>query len=123
MPRFALERFHDVHLSSPLQNAVVDRASFAAVGVVVAEPASCFAFGGIAREMLALHEVLDASLEMKSELVIELVACAAARAGQSKDAFHVAARCAVMTSPTTSAYFAQRDSSDASCLRPRALRR
>ena len=83
-------------LSSPLQNAVVDRASFVAIGVVVAEAASCFAFGVVAREMLARHELLDASLEMKAELVVELVVGAAARAGSRKTRFTSRRVCAVM---------------------------
>ena len=69
---------------SPLQNAVVDRARFAAICVVVAEPASRFALGGVARQVFALHELLDATLEMKAELVVELFVGAPARAGQSE---------------------------------------
>jgi len=120
----ASHRFRDVHLSSPLEDVVVDGACFVSVCVVVAEAPARFAFGVFAAEVLALHEVLNAPLEMKAELVVEIVGDASARAGESEDAPHgAAARCAVSTSPTTSAYFAQRDSSAASCLRPRALRR
>jgi hypothetical protein len=77
--RLAPDRVEKLHAISPVEHSVVDRACFRAIGLVVAETPARFALGVRAREAVAFHEVLDASLEMEAELVVQLVANAEAR--------------------------------------------
>src|SRR4051812_36004636 len=89
MARLALERFHKIHVSSPLQHAGVDGAGLVAVTLDVAEPASYFTLRDVARESFALHQFFDALLEMKTELVVELFVDPTLRSGKPKGATHV----------------------------------
>jgi hypothetical protein len=69
---FASDGVEQLHLLSPLNHELVDVVCFAAVRLVVAEPASRLALGFVAREVLTRHDVVDASFEVEAQLVIEL---------------------------------------------------
>src|SRR5262245_6352269 len=126
MPRLADNGIEELHAVSPVEHRVVDRAGFAAVRLEIAEAALCFAFGVGARESLALHEILDATLEMEAELIIDGVVHATAVVGETEDASPT--HCtgptrAFTTRPTTSVYADQREISSERCFRPFAVRR
>ena len=119
-----VEEFHAI---SPAQHVVVDVACLSAIGLVVSEPAARLALGVGARESFALHDLVDAALEVEPELVVDLAIRAPAAAGKSKDALHRAAPTAVprasSTRPTTPVYRVHRSCSAARCFRPAAVRR
>src|SRR5262245_29103007 len=133
VPRLAANGVEEFHTVSPLEHGVVDRTCFVSIRLEVAEATARFAFGVGAREAFALYEVLSATLQMKTQLVVDGVAQATPCVREpehSADATpsvadHRAAPVprAFTTRPTTSVYCDQRAISSARCLRPFVVRR
>ena len=88
MSGLARQSVEQLHAIPPAQHVVVYLARLPAVGLVVAEPPARLSFGFVASESFALHQLFDAPLEVKAQLVVEGAIRGAAAAGNPKDPFH-----------------------------------